>query len=202
MFRFKEDLKMELYLVRHGQSKANAKHIMQGAQVDEPLTNKGRQQAKITRQKLSAVKFDRVFSSPLKRASETAAIITGSQATVTFDRRLVEFDYGKWDGQRIEQLVADYPEYFKDLTNFGNSWRISGGETYQETQARLASFEKGLNVNSHENVLVVTHGMTIKLWTSFLLKSNSPERIAEPANASFSHFSFYHGVPILKAYSR
>ena len=65
---------MELYLVRHGQSQANANHIMQGAKIDQPLTDKGRMQANETKEKLSGIQFDKIFVSPLKRASETAEI--------------------------------------------------------------------------------------------------------------------------------
>ena len=193
---------MELYLVRHGQSQANANHIMQGAKIDQPLTDKGRMQANETKEKLSGIQFDKIFVSPLKRSSETAEIIFGSQVTVTFDQRLVEFDYGKWDGQRIEDLVANYPEYFKNASNFKNSWRVSGGETYEKAQKRLSNFMNSLGLDNNDQVLVVSHGMTIKLWLALLLNTNNPERIAEPENAGYTHFSFYHGIPILKAYSK
>lgn len=193
---------MELYLVRHGQSQSNAEHIMQGTKIDKPLTEKGRRQAEATKQKINGIKFDRVFVSPLKRASETAEIIAGPQTTITFDPRLVEFDYGKWDGHRIEQLVADYPDYFDDIANFGNSWKVSGGESYQGAQKRLSSFMNNLDINSNEHVLVVSHGMTIKLWVALLLDIKKPEKMAEPDNAGVTHFSFYHQIPILKAYSK
>lgn len=193
---------MELYLIRHGQSGANAAHIMQGAKVDRPLTTKGREQALLTKDKLTGLSFGHIFTSHLKRASETAELIAGSQATVTIDPRLIEFDYGQWDGQPIEKLVNDYPEYFKDAINFGDSWQVSGGEKYSDTEQRLLSFMDDLDLDATGNVLVVSHGMTIKLWVDLLLGNEHPERLAEPANASFTHFSFYHGIPILKAYSR
>lgn len=193
---------MELYLVRHGQSKANAAHIMQGAKINRPLTEQGRAQALVAKDKLADMSFDQIYVSPLKRASETAELIVGSRSTITIDPRLVEFDYGKWDGQSIEKLVNDYPEYFKDASNFGNSWQVSGGEKYSETYQRLLSFMNDLDLDASDNVLVVSHGMTIKLWVGLLLEIEHPERIAEPANASFTHFSFYHRIPILKAYSR
>lgn len=192
---------MELYLVRHGQSEANAAKIMQGAAVDRPLTSLGKQQAQITKNKLAGIHFDRIYASPLRRASQTAAIITGNGSTVTFDPRLVEFDYGNWDGQPIQQLVKNYPQFFNNLSNFRNSWKVSGGEKYSDTKERLNKFMSSLDTGSDQKILVVSHGMTIKLWVSFLLKTNSPERMAEPANAGVTHFTFYNGIPILREYS-
>lgn len=193
---------MELYLVRHGQSAANAAQILQGAKIDTHLTPKGRRQALQTKKKLAGRSFDQIFASPLKRARETAELITGSESDITLDPRLVEFDYGKWDGQLIEKLVTDYPEYFKDALNFGNAWQESGGEKYSEANERLLSFMGDLDLDKEQSVLVVSHGMTIKLWVALLLGDQYLERLAEPMNASYTHFTFHHGIPILKAYSR
>ncbi|WP_295728206.1 histidine phosphatase family protein [uncultured Limosilactobacillus sp.] len=191
---------MELYLVRHGQSEANAAHILQGSKVDTPLTEKGRQQAVATKERLAGIHFEQVFTSPLRRASETAAIIAGTSINVTFDPRLVEFDYGKWDGQRIEQLFQDYPMVFQE-GHFQDTWQISGGESYSATKQRLTSFMQSLPTECSGNILIVSHGMTIKLWMAFLLGIQFPERIAEPANASFSQISFHQNRPVLKVYS-
>ena len=191
---------MELYLVRHGQSKANAAHILHGAKVDTSLTSKGRQQAELTKERLLDHHFDRVYVSPLRRASETAQIIVGESTTMTFDPRLVEFDYGSWDGQKIEDLLDQYPEYFHDLIHFGQSWKISGGEHYQQAQTRLKSFMADLKSDVNDQVLVVSHGMTIKLWVALLLGLNHPENLAEPANASVTKISLTNNQSILKIY--
>ena len=60
-----------IYFVRHGQTEWNKIGRMQG-RIDIELNNEGKQQAMIVREKLKGVKFDKVFSSPLKRAVETA----------------------------------------------------------------------------------------------------------------------------------
>ena len=82
-----------IYLVRHGQSLANAKGIWQGAQIDTPLTELGRTQAQNTKKHLEeeGAVFSAVYSSPLLRAGETAGIIAPNQ-NITFDSRLKEFD--------------------------------------------------------------------------------------------------------------
>ena len=64
-----------IYVVRHGQTDWNLEGRFQG-RIDIPLNEKGKSQAKKTKEKLEGIKFDKVFSSPLKRALETAKIIT------------------------------------------------------------------------------------------------------------------------------
>ena len=81
-----------IYCVRHGQSEANLAQIMQGSKIDTPLTKLGKKQALAAKAKLATVSFDAVYASPLKRAVQTAKLI--SSATPTLDDRLVEFDYG------------------------------------------------------------------------------------------------------------
>ncbi len=93
-----------IYCVRHGQSEANLAQIMQGSKIDTPLTKLGKQQALAAKAKLATVSFDAVYASPLKRAVQTAKLI--SSATPTLDDRLVEFDYGTWDGQLLSDLYS------------------------------------------------------------------------------------------------
>ena len=90
------------YIIRHGQSEANAKGILQGSQIDTPLTELGRSQAQVTLSKLETDNFDAIYASPLLRAAQTATIIGGSDKTITFDPRLKEYDYGTWDKSYME----------------------------------------------------------------------------------------------------
>ena len=128
-----------IYCVRHGQSEANLAQIMQGSKIDTPLTKLGKQQALAAKAKLATVSFDAVYASPLKRAVQTAKLI--SSATPTLDDRLVEFDYGTWDGQLLSDLYTQYPTYFDEHRNLlPNSWEVSGGPTYAQVTTKLESF--------------------------------------------------------------
>ena len=97
------------YIIRHGQSEANAKGILQGSQIDTPLTELGRSQAQVTLSKLGTDNFDAIYASPLLRAAQTATIIGGSDKTITFDPRLKEYDYGTWDGEIEADIWQKYP---------------------------------------------------------------------------------------------
>lgn len=99
-----------IYCVRHGQSEANLAQIMQGSKIDTPLTKLGQQQALAAKAKLANVSFDAVYASPLKRAVQTANLI--SSTTPTLDERLVEFDYGTWNGQLFDRSLCPISNVF------------------------------------------------------------------------------------------
>ncbi|MBQ4323682.1 MAG: histidine phosphatase family protein, partial [Clostridia bacterium] len=65
---------MLIYIIRHGETDLNVKGVLQGW-VDEPLNESGMRLARITGKKMESVRFDGCFSSPLKRAAETARIV-------------------------------------------------------------------------------------------------------------------------------
>jgi probable phosphoglycerate mutase len=87
-----------LYLVRHGQTERSAGHVYSG-QADVPLTGLGRDQARVAGARLAAAGIDAVISSPLSRARDTAAAIAAATgAPMRVDDRLIEVDYGPFEG--------------------------------------------------------------------------------------------------------
>lgn len=175
-----------IYCVRHGQSEANLAQIMQGSKIDTPLTKFGQQQALAAKAKLANVSFDAVYASPLKRAVQTANLI--SSTIPTLDERLVEFDYGTWDGQLLTDLYAQYPMYFDEHHNLlPNSWEVSGGSTYAQVTAKLESFlAEVTKKHPDQTLLVVSHGFTLKLLAALLLDIGNLQNLSEPANASLT----------------
>lgn len=178
----------KLYIVRHGQSQANANGILQGSKVDTPLTQTGIKQAFATKEALSDVSFSKVVASPLLRAAQTATIIAGADRTITFDPRLVEYDYGNWDGMLEADVWAKFPQYFDAKHNLlPNSWETSGGNTYDEVKAKIAALFGDLVAKyPDEAVLVVSHGFTIKLMLDYVLGINNLVNMNEPLNAAVS----------------
>ncbi|KRL97272.1 histidine phosphatase family protein [Liquorilactobacillus satsumensis] len=182
-----------LYIIRHGQSEANAAGILQGSQIDTPLTAKGRQQALTVRQKLAAttaIHFDLVFASPLLRAAQTAQLIA-PHATTIFDSRLREFDYGDWDGQLEADIHRKYSEFFDDQFNLlPGSEKLSHGEDFQTVTARLDSFFTELaQTYPQQTLLVASHGFTIKLMLNAVLGINHLTSLNEPLNAGLTKIS-------------
>jgi len=92
-----------IYFIRHGQSEANARHTFAGQKDDSLLTEKGRQQALDEGNKIKGMNIviDLIVSSPLKRASETAKIVSsiiGYDKEILIDNRIIEYDMGDLTG--------------------------------------------------------------------------------------------------------
>ncbi|MDX6485766.1 MAG: hypothetical protein QOF43_919, partial [Gaiellaceae bacterium] len=102
-----------LYLVRHGESEANAAGVFAG-QTDSPLTAKGREQAKLVAKALRPVHFGRVVASTLSRTKDTAAEIAAGRgiAVETFDG-LKEIDLGAAAGKPFDEM-KELPDYSGD----------------------------------------------------------------------------------------
>ena len=119
-----------IYFVRHGETEWNKIGRMQG-QIDIELNEEGKRQAKVVKEKLSNVKFDKVFSSPLKRAIETAKIISDKE--VSIDDRLIERYNGELEGKFKEEIKV-YPNF-----NDPNETRF-GIETLDNFKNRINDF--------------------------------------------------------------
>lgn len=154
-------MKKTLYLIRHGQTRFNALHRIQGAS-DSPLTELGISQAKQARQLLDGIEFDHYYCSTQERASDTLELLTYHQVAYTRLKGLKEFDFGDFEGQS-EQLnpksIEDYATFFKPY----------GGETQTEVANRMNATLKEIMLNpDHHCVLAVSHGGAIgnfaKLW--------------------------------------
>ena len=96
-------LSARLILVRHGQSTYNAQARLQG-QADPPLSDAGRAEAELLRSALAPFPEDRVVTSDLQRARETATLLGYPNARV--DARLREIDVGAWAGRALAELPA------------------------------------------------------------------------------------------------
>ena len=137
-----------IYIVRHGQTNWNLEKRNQGRK-DIELNEKGIQQAKETAEKLKDKKFDIVYSSPLKRAMQTAKIITNQE--IIEDTRIIERSNGELEGK----LKSEY-QSLVDFTD-PNETRYNI-EPLNDFRKRIENFFKEI-VNKHpkKDILVVTH---------------------------------------------
>ena len=116
--------------VRHGETPPNRAGLLLG-RVDPALTDVGREQAEQLAGRLSALAPEVVISSPLERARETAAPIAKAvDCGVEIDERLIEIDYGEWDGQPFAELAPDVVRRWRSDADFappsGESLRVVG----------------------------------------------------------------------------
>ena len=94
-------MSVRLVLVRHGLSSFNEKGLVQGRTDDSYLTDKGYEQAIRSGEALSMIDFNKIYSSPLVRAAETAKTIQKSlkgENNIIYDKNLLEVDLSSWSG--------------------------------------------------------------------------------------------------------
>lgn len=152
----------KLYLVRHGESEGNFFKVTTG-QIDMPLTDLGRQQARKTAEYLSEIKFDSVYSSDLSRAFETCKIINTADLPVTVDKNLREIDAGKWEGVPYDQTARLYPEdYAVWRSDIGRACP-TGGESVASLYSRVnAALDNIAAKEEGKTVLIATHATPIR----------------------------------------
>lgn len=156
-----------LYLVRHGQSEANIKHIIQG-QSDYPLTSLGKTEAALAAEYLQQVNFDAVYTSDLTRALNTADILTGLQHPKAEPlEALREVFLGPLEGKTRQAAIEDYPEL--EHRSFVTSG-IPGTETFDSISQRcLELLNHWRERHSNETILAVSHGGFISIFLMYLI---------------------------------
>lgn len=163
---------MRIVLLRHGQTDLNKKHLIQGSSVDHNLTVQGREFALRSAEKFHPEKFDLIYSSPLKRAQETANIFVKGKKEILLDDRIKERDFGEWDAKNYFELRHKYPDAFDQGGHIGPNYLkyAPHGETRQHLESRVASFLDDLYQRaSDKKVLIVCHGTLARMMTAHYL---------------------------------
>jgi broad specificity phosphatase PhoE len=150
-----------LVLVRHGETDWNRENRFQG-HADIPLNEAGRAQARALVRELAAESFHAVYSSPLLRAYETAAILAESlELHVERADDLMEVDVGSWSGLTRVEVEARFPQGFRRWLDYGHGW--DDGETYDELGTRVVfGLQRIATAHPETTILAVTHGGPIR----------------------------------------
>ena len=158
---------MLLYMIRHGETDYNIQRKMQGW-TDIPLNEKGIELAVETGRALRDVHFDRVITSPLRRAVDTARLVLeGRDIPYITDRRIMELGNGEWEGLTMEEIEArGVQEEFKKMWADPMHYKgAPGGESIQQLLVRTGEFLDDLFQNAEyqeETILVATHGAAMR----------------------------------------
>ena len=157
---------MRLYIVRHGESVDDIEDCYGGV-ADFALTEKGRQQARDAAQKLRHAKIEKVYSSPLARARESAEIIAAALSAgpiVVIDDLQERNTYGVLSGvnkKRAEELFARVLAQLKEKPGYSKE-AILGGEEYESFVTRVGRALDAVSAHAIENgvttAVVLTHG--------------------------------------------
>lgn len=147
---------MILYVVRHGETKKNKYGLVQG-QTECDLSEFGIEKAKELIPIVRNLKIDVVISSPLKRAYDTASIITEGKYPINIDDRIIERNWGLCEGASIDDVdtVKCWNFFVNDDDN--------GIERVQDLLKRVSEFLEDIkNRYSDKNVLVVSHSAILR----------------------------------------
>ena len=166
------DKACRIILVRHGESINNKQNIIGG---DSPLTLLGRKQAQFTKQSLKDIYFDEVYSSDLKRAVETAEIISGKSLPSSHKlAELRERDFGSLE--KKSNKYHDEEHEIRLTLEHKDNWvykHVDDMENDEEVSTRfLTALENLAEHNLGKTILIAAHGaairtslMKLKGWT-------------------------------------
>ena len=143
-------MKKTLYLMRHGQTLFNLRRKIQGS-CDSPLTELGREQAKVAGEFLKDIKFDNYYSSTSERSCDTLEIVTDYKVKYTRLKGLKEMDFGVFEGES-EDLNPKTPD------GYATFFKAYGGETQEEVKQRLKNTcIEIMEKEDNQTVLAVSH---------------------------------------------
>jgi probable phosphoglycerate mutase len=152
-------LSARLVVVRHGETHWNVAARIQG-HGDSPLTAAGEAQAAAIAGRLAGERLDRIVSSDLGRALQTArAIATRTGHPVEPDARFRERNYGVAEGLTYGEIGERYPEVFSRVRDADPDYAVPGGESRRQLFERVRdAFEALARAAGGERVAVVCHG--------------------------------------------
>ena len=145
-----------IYIIRHGQTELNNRQVLQGRS-DYPLNDAGIAQAQEAAARLRKVCFSKVYTSPLRRAVQTARIVVPDLEPLT-DDRLIEMDYGPYEGAGLDHLPGEVLTFFSD---FSHNPAPEGMEQLSSVVARAGAFLEDIR-GMEGDILISTHAIAMK----------------------------------------
>lgn len=158
---------MRLYMIRHGETEWNVKRRFQGRS-DIPLNDEGIRLAHLTAEAMADIPLTRVYTSPLKRAYETAMIIKGERdIPVIEEARIIEIGFGEYEGLCCAKEGYNIPDpAFMNFFDKPEAYKPpKGAESIEELRTRTAEFLNEITHNKgmeNETILISTHGAALR----------------------------------------
>lgn len=187
----------KLILIRHGQTDMNKDQLYYG-RLDVPINETGKEQAENTRKNLVELEidYDKIYSSPMKRAYETAEIVNYKNLEIEKDDELREMDFGIFEGLSYKEIVKKYPEEMEKLKKDWKTYSYATGENPFMLQKRALKFLEKIDKN--KNNMVVTHWGIICTLLSFLFSSELEGYWKyQVKNGGIVIIEFVDGYPVL-----
>jgi alpha-ribazole phosphatase len=157
-------MSLRLVVIRHAETDWNREGRYQGHR-DTLLSETGRAQAEAAGRLLAGERLQAVWSSPLRRARETAAAIAAPQGlAVQVEEAFGEMRFGEWEGLTVDEASARFPAQYRAWLETPHLVGLPGAETLDEVRARVLKGLEGLRAaHDDQTVCLVTHGVTSRI---------------------------------------
>jgi broad specificity phosphatase PhoE len=153
-----------IYLVRHGTTEWNREEIFRG-RVDCALNETGRFEAQAVAAYLRGVEIEKIYTSPLSRAAETARAIAADRGSqIIPDPAFIDLDFGEWQGLPLKVVREKFPDLYRTWRERPQDVTFPGGESLVQVRAR--AWEGLLRVvrdDPEKTVLIVSHRVITKV---------------------------------------
>ena len=186
---------MKLYLIRHGESQANANHFFVG-HTDVDLTEKGYKQAKETAKYLKDIPVDKIYASDLIRAYHTAEE-TAKLKNMPIEKNtgLRELYCGKLECLPRDELIEKHPEFMEVWCNDIKNTKCESGESVKDLYQRIVkTITEIAKNNPDKTVFIFSHATAIRCFIAYCLKGfDEINNLPWACNASVSEVDYIDG---------
>jgi len=165
---------MEIYLIRH--TKVNVEKGVCYGQTDVELSDSYPEELQKIKAKLSGIKFDAYFSSPLSRCKKLANDLFSDE--IIEDKRLMELNFGDWEGKAWEEIKD--PLFAVWMDDFVNK-KCSNGESFAMLKDRVLEFWSEIKSKDYKKIAIFTHGGVIRTIKAIDKNIRLEDSFNEPA---------------------
>mgnify|MGYP004610028411 FL=1 len=186
-------METKIILIRHAECVGNISNRLSGI-TDFELTDNGKRQAQKLAKELRNKNIDVIYSSPLRRAMDTAKYIARNNniKIINKDERLIEINYGVCDGMSWNKIDNKYPlvrKLWKEMYKY--PILIPGQEEFIDVSKRMNEAIKDIsNKNQGKTICIVSHGIAIQAFVSFYYNDITKKigEIQQLKNAEYIEF--------------
>lgn len=160
----------EIYIIRHGETELNRQGIVQGRGINSDLNDMGRAQAEAFYQTYKDVRFDKIYTSTLKRTHQTVQKFIDSDLPWAQLSGLDELAWGIWEGQPNSEAAREAFREMLECWQTGNyTAHFDGGESVQDVYERLKEPMQILASKPEEQtILLCMHGRAMRVFLCLL----------------------------------
>ena len=160
----------KLILIRHGETDWNRKQIFRG-RIDVALNETGLAQGRAVQESLRDVQIDNIYSSPLKRAFETASVLEENRGLeVEIEEGFIDIDFGKWQGLTHEKVKEEYKNLYETWLAEPQKVVFPDGESLEDVGKRsMKALEKVIENHPEETLAIVSHRVLNKVLLCAIL---------------------------------